>query len=168
MLVLPPVVVGIRLQAGAKVERPCVTPELRSRVLMDFEGRHRKDRVGETHGVDVQVAKEVPEQWMRDKAGLGHREMDGQPAGFESAIQIGGALDLEYEAGGELAADMRLQVAPLVVSYRRQDLKGSFTPQHEELHELALGDKPLLGRGYRRHAASMPNRPKLPVVERLD
>jgi len=158
MLVLPPVIVGIWLQAGAKVERPCVTPELRSRVLMDFEGGHGKDRVGETHGVDIQVAKEVPEQWMRDKAILGHREMDGQPPGFESAIQIGGALDLEYEAGGELAANMGFQVPPLVVSYRRQDLKGSSAPQHQQLHELALGDKALLGSGYRRHAMSMQER----------
>src|SRR5438874_3111828 len=166
MLMLPPVVVGIRLQARAKVEGPRVTPELRSGVLMDFEGGHREDRVVETHGVDIQVAKEVPEQWMRDKAILGHREMDGQPPGFESAIQIGCALDLEDEPGRELAANMRLQVAPLVVRYGRQDLKGSFAPQHEELHELSLGDKSLLGRGYRRHAASMTNRPKPPVVDR--
>src|SRR5438552_16219367 len=110
MLVLPPVVVGIRLQAVAKVERPCVTPEFRSRVLMDFEGGHRKDRVVETHGVDIQVGKEVPKQWMRDEAVLGHREMDGQPPSFEAPVQISGALDLEYEAGGELAADVRLQV----------------------------------------------------------
>src|SRR5205823_4380030 len=114
-----------------------------------------KDRVGEAHGVDIQIAKEVPEQWMRDKAILGHREMDGQPPGFETPVQIGRALDLEYEAGGELAADVRLQVPPLVVSYGRQDLKGSFAPQHQQLHELSLGDKSLLGRGYRRHAMSM-------------
>src|SRR5436309_4392140 len=112
MLVLPPVVVGIRLQAGAKIKRPCVTPQLRSRVLMDFEGGHGKDRVVETHGVDIQVSKEVPEQWMRDEAVLVDREMDGQPPGFEAPIQIRCALDLEDEPGCELAANMRLEVAP--------------------------------------------------------
>src|SRR5438105_4462754 len=117
MLVLPPVVVGIRLQTGSKVEGPHVTPELRSGVLMDFEGGHGKDRVGETHGVDIQVAKEVPEQWMRDKAILGHREMDGQPPGLEPAIQISCALDLEYEDRGELAAHMSVQDATLVVTH---------------------------------------------------
>src|SRR5438309_10456223 len=128
---------------------------------MDFEGGHWKDRVGEAHGVDIQVAKEVPEQWMRDQAVLGHREMDGQPPGFESAIQIGGAFDLEYEAGGELAADVRLQVAPLVVCNGRQDLEGSFAPQHQQLHELSLGDKALLGSGYRRHPPSIGHKPNL-------
>src|SRR5438128_6226549 len=92
---------------------------------------------------------------MRDEAVLGHREMDGQAPSFEAAVQIGGALDLEDKAGGELAANMRLQIAPLVVRYGRQDLKGSFAPQHQQLHELSLGDKSLLGGGYRRHPPSM-------------
>src|SRR2546425_9840028 len=102
---------------------------------------------------------------MRYEAGLGHREMDGQPPSFEAPIQIGGALDLEDKAGGELAANMGLQVTPLVVRYRRQDLESSFAPQHQELHELSLGDKSLLGRGDRRHDASMSTRTSAPFVK---
>src|SRR5438094_10639954 len=96
---------------------------------------------------------------MRDEAVLGHREMNGQPPGFEAAVQIGGGVDLEDEAWGELAANVGLQVAPLVVSYGRQDLKGSFAPQHQQLHELSLGDKSLLGGGYRRHPPSIAHKP---------
>src|SRR5439155_26519672 len=122
---------GIRLQAGAKVERPCVTPELGRRVLMDFKRRHREDWVVETHGLDIQVGEEIPEQWMRDEPVLGHREMDGQPPSFEAPVQLGGALHLEDEAGGELAANMSLEVTPLVVRDGSHDLEGSLAPQHQ-------------------------------------
>src|SRR5947207_13101791 len=81
--------------------------------------------------------------------------MDREPPSLEARIQISGALDLEYQTTAELATDVRLQVPPLVVGRRRHDLEFSVAPQHQELHELSLDNKSLLGSGDRRHPPSM-------------
>jgi len=79
------------------------------------------------------------------QATLGDWEVNRQPPSLEATIQIGRALNLEYEAAAELAADVRLQIPSLVVGRRRHDLELSVAPQHQELHKLPLSDESLLG-----------------------
>src|SRR5437773_9586441 len=122
---------------------------------MDFERRHWENGVGEFHRLDVQVGEEIPEERVRDQPILGHREMNREPPSLEARIQISRALELEYQATGELATDVRLQVPPLVVGRRRHNLEFSVAPQHQELHKLSLDDKSLLGSTDRRHSPSM-------------
>jgi len=155
LLVFPPLVIGIGLQAGSEVERPRIALQLWVGVPMHLLGGHRKDRIRVTHRRHVEVAEEIPEQRMGDETGFRHREMNGQPAGLEAMVQVGRALDLEDQPGCELPANMRFQVPALVIGHGSRHFELAVAAQHQELHELALGDDPLLGRADRRHATSM-------------
>src|SRR5260370_24045839 len=146
---------GVRLEAGAKVERPGVTPQLGSRVSMDLLGGHREDRILITHGVQVEKAEEIPKQRMGDEAGHRDWEMDGKPPRLEAVVDVGGAFDLKDQAWRELTANVGFHVAPFVVRHWLVDLEVAAAAQHEELHVLLLGDEALLGGTDRRHARRM-------------
>jgi hypothetical protein len=118
---------------------------------MDFLGGYREDRILITHGVQVEKTEVVPEQRMRDKPALRDREMDGQSPSFEAMIDVGGALNLKDQARGELTANVGFEVAPFVVRHWLGYLEAAVATQHEELHELLLGDEALLGGTDRRH-----------------
>src|SRR5437868_14828389 len=60
------------------------------------------------------------------------------------ALNVHGALDLDRKAKTELAANMKLPVAPLIVCQRRSQLDPALAAHHHQLRELLLDDEALL------------------------
>jgi len=92
---------------------------------------HQEDRSLEGHRGQVHVTKEVPEQGVRDETLLLLIEADPELAGPIAANQDMARLHLNSQTDPKHLLEVRLQVAPLVVTGRPDDLESALSAKGE-------------------------------------
>lgn len=134
-----PAVVGLRSEAGMKIEVPHVAMKVGNRVLMDLGRRNDEDRVGKAHDPWIEEGEEVKEQGMGDKPILVHREANMEAIGRPGMAHLHSGLDLEAKVEPKVTAAMDIRIPPVVVGRRPGGFEHAVAAEHGENNEQELG-----------------------------